>query len=192
MKLSFFVFTFFIVCWSYSQSHAVVDTKVNSKYNRKYVKSIKNFEGKLPENEYVNLRLAIQTELKTSIPDNFNILIHYEQRASNCIGKRVYKQDYLSRSIKNRITENNRLRQSLGTIQFFVYKSDSFFSETFKNHPEYILDSGYFEKNIFTLSENCSAFFILKTSGEFIIRYGEDHMSEVYNFFKKKNNEPKN
>ncbi|TPV33397.1 hypothetical protein FJ651_09930 [Paucihalobacter ruber] len=170
--------------FSFGQSEDREITNVNTKYNRKYVKSRKTLEGSFPNETHTTIRLLIQKELKTIIPDDSNILIQYEQSATNCIAY----NDYGKRQpivIKN-IADSDKVRLAkFQTIPFWVYNANSFFAEHFENHPDYHLDSGYFKKNIFELNENCSAFFLLKSSGEFMIHYGEDYMTEVFNFLKR-------
>lgn len=169
---------------SFGQSGAQEFTKVNKKYNRNYVKSRKTFEGNFSHETHTTIRLLMQKELNTAIPDDSHILIHYEQRASNCIAYNNY--DEQSPMIIKNMADSDKTRLSkFQTIPFWVYNANSFFAEHFKDHPDYRLDSGYFKQNVFELNENCSAFFLLKSSGEFMIHYGEDYMTEVYNYLKR-------
>lgn len=69
---------------------------------------------------------------------------------------------------------------------FFVYSESVLNKERIENRKNFILDSGFFAKNIFTLQENCRAFFILKPNGEFMKYYGSDYYSEVEKFLKEK------
>jgi hypothetical protein len=174
----------FMAGFSFGQSEDREIIKVNTKYNRKYVKSRKTFEGSFPNEAYSTIRLLLQKELKTAIPDDSHILIHYEQRASNCIKYDNY-EERLPIILKNIAKSDKKLSRQYQTMPFWVYNTNSFFAEHFKKHPDYHLDSGYFKKNIFELNDNCSAFFLLKSSGEFMIHYGEDYMTQVFNFLKR-------
>ena len=170
--------------FSFGQSDSIEIQKVNTKYNRKYVKSRKSFEGNFITETQAALRLILQKELKTTIPDDHHILIHYEQKASNCIKYHNY-DPRLPIIIKHIKDSDNKLLRKYQTMSFWIYNANSFFADHFENYPYYQKDSGYFKKHIFELNENCSAFFLLKSSGEFMIHYGEDYMTEVYNYLKR-------
>jgi hypothetical protein len=167
-----------LVQTSKAQEKIISDTKVNVKLNRKLIKSRKKIEGKLNDSENNALRKQLSKELSFDIPDDKNILINYDQKGNNCMTYSYTPQEFKTMmseeiSISNLVTKNNN------TIDFFVYNEDSFFINFFKENNRYILDSDFFKKNIFTLSENCEGFFILKTNGEFMKYYGEDYYSDV-------------
>jgi len=53
-----------------------------------------------------------------------------------------------------------------------------------QNNKNYILDSGYFYKAIFTLHKICSAFLVLKPNGEILKHYDADYFSQMGDFLK--------
>lgn len=169
----------------HAQTKTLPQINVNTKDNRVYVNSIKAFEGTLPLDQYKKMRSSLQRELDASFSEDLNILVHYEQRGSNCLKYDGYEKA-LPWAIKTLASGNKKLFRKFNTVENFVYNANSFFHKELKEVAVFRLDSGYFKENIFKLNENCSAFFLLKTNGEFIIYYGEDYMGEVLNFLKRK------
>ncbi len=160
------------------------NTKVNTHSNSKYKKSRVAYSGTLNRTEYDKLIKNLEEELKTTIPDNKSILINYNQKAPNCINVRFNKND--NRKVtKNRISISSRMSSDYNAIDFFVYTNDSYNREIYEQMDEFILDSGFFYKNVFTEHQNCAGFLIIKPNGEFYQQYGEDYYSEVKTFFKK-------
>lgn len=167
----------------YAQTDNLPQINVNTKLNRVYDKSKKSFEGTLPPNQYEKMRLSLQRELGTTFSDDLNILVHYEQRGSNCLKLDGYEKA-LPWALKTLASGKKKLSRKFNTAENFVYNANSFFHKELKEVDVFRLDSGYFKENVFKLNENCSAFFLLKTTGEFMIYYGEDYMGEVYNYLK--------
>jgi len=159
-------------------------SSINSSINEGYNKSNKIFTGTLNDTEYNDILKILEVELNTLIPDGKSILINYGQKAPNCIlfGK---KERVQSKVVDNGIAISSRISSSHNAVDFFVYQKNSYFEEIFQTKKEYKLDSGFFHDNIFTLHENCSAFFLLKPNGDFLKYYGEDYFSEVESFLVK-------
>lgn len=155
-----------------------IEKGINTKANREYGKSSKEFVGKLNDAEYEGYRTTLERELNTTIPDDKAIIISYAQRAPNCLflgqGKKGYKgsmglvMDHLIR-----ISDRNN------AAVFFLYTQDTFHKDLYEQNDNYIPDSGFFAQNIFTEKENCSAFLVLKPNGEIFKNYGEDNTSDV-------------
>ncbi|MGX9987543.1 hypothetical protein [Soonwooa purpurea] len=147
--------------------------------------SRKYFYGKLNNDEYQNIKLQLELELKTKFPEEKSIFINFEQAAANCSllkGNKKYLQSYhnMSVNISNRISKENN------AIDFFIYDNNTFLKTYVLKNVNYKQDSGFFAKNIFTEKDNCEAFFILKTDGNFLICYGTDSFSYASNFLKQK------
>lgn len=147
---------------------------VNKKpLTKTYKESRKVITGQLTSEEYSKTKNEIVKLLNVNIPDNQNIYLNYYQGASNCSNIDLSKkkqQTYYS----NIVSHTNYISKKLNAASFFIYNSNSFHADYFKANKMYILDSGFFKDNIFKLSENCEASFILKPSGAFQINYGTD------------------
>ena len=159
--------------------------EINTKINKEYIASRKTFVGKLNLDEYTKIREVLINELKTEIPINNSILINFYQFGSNCFEYGFTKKDAII-VIDNSIRISSRMSKDHNASDFFVYSENVLNKERVENRKNFILDSGFFADNIFTLQENCSAFFILKPNGEFLKYYGSDYYSEVEKFLKKK------
>lgn len=159
--------------------------KINTKINKDYISSRKAFYGKLNEVEYKEIRETIINELNTEIPNKNAILINYYQKANNCYEYGLGEKSAES-VIDNSINISARMSKNYDTTDFFMYSSDCLDKERVENRKNFILDSGFFYNNIFTLKENCRAFFILKPNGEFMKYYGSDYFSEVGKFLEVK------
>lgn len=157
--------------------------KLNTKPNTEYKKSTKSFYGKLTKKKYKEIRRNIETEFGINIPQEKAILINYKQNASNCIMMGRNKTNVLL-VINNSIRISNRISSKNNTVDLFIYSKDAFHKDLFAIH-NFKQDSGYFFDNIFTIHENCGAFFILKPNGKFMKYYGEDYYSEVRRFLEK-------
>lgn len=177
--LSFLLFSSINIL--FAQNGLVNEGRINNEYNNKYVRSIKQFEGTIPEDEYDKLVIAMGKELNSKLSSDKSILIHYRQKATNCIqfgnNPRLMPLD-----VRDMLKQRNRLLRKYNTESYIVYNTDSFFAVPFEKHSDIIKDSGLFKQRIFELNDNCSAFFILKPSREFKIYYGEDYLSVILDF----------
>ncbi len=162
---------------------ATADLKMNTQYNSRYRESIKAFSGKLNNSEYSELIKMIETELDASIPAGKSVLINFDQKALNCISQHVPENRIAV--IDNGIRLSSSISANNNAIDFFVYTNDSFSKEIYDRKPNFILDSGFFYNNVFTIHENCRAFLIVKPNGEFYKYYGEDYYTVAEKFLKK-------
>lgn len=163
------------------QNQKIKNKTINTKINEEYRASIKAFHGKLNEVEYKEVRELILTELKTKVPEKKAILINFYQNGNNCHEYGLSERD--SRAvIKNSITISESMSNENNAEDFFVFTADCLHKDKLENVEGFILDSGFFTTNFFTLKENCRAFFILKPNGEFLKYYGSDYYSEVQYF----------
>jgi hypothetical protein len=160
------------------------ESNINTKFNTEYKKSRKTFYGELSEKESNEIRKIIENELNSKVPDGKSILINFSQKGSNCISTGLNNKDAAT-VINNGIQISSRISMNNNTIDFFVYTADVFHKDVHQTKANFKLDSGFFYNNIFTLHENCEAFFILKPNGQFMKFYGEDYFSEVENFLQK-------
>lgn len=157
------------------------EVKVNTKVNKIYSKSVKSFRGTLTREEYLNFISRLELELKTIIPKDKSVLINYSQRGDNCFIM-GYNDATFSNVRDNTIRISNTMSKEYHAVDFFVYSVDTFLKEVYEGKKDYQLDSGFFYNEVFTLHENCGAFFILKPNGEFLKHYGEDYFTRVKNF----------
>ncbi|BCY28597.1 hypothetical protein [Flavobacterium okayamense] len=187
IKLSYrrILLIIFTITFSSSFAQNKEKSKINTKINKDYNSSRKAFKGKLNSEEYKEIRNLILKELKVEIPEKNAILINYYQYGNNCYEYKLDEKDALT-VIQNCFRISSRLSKENNTSDFFVYSSEALKKERIETFNNFILDSGFFDKNIFTLKENCRAFFILKSDGEFLKYYGSDYFSEVKNFLEKK------
>lgn len=135
--------------------------------------------------QYLDTKAALEKELNVKIPAGKSIMIHFDQKAPNCINLR-FINDQNSGVIDRGISISAEMSTKYNATEFFVYTADSFFAKNFEANKKFRLDSGYFAATIFTLHENCAAFYILKPNGKHITYYGEDYFSEVHAFLEKK------
>ncbi len=177
----FFLFVLIILFWSCSAQN-VKKEKINTKANKAYNASVKSFSGKLEKGEFQEIRKKIEAELNTEVPEDKSILINYRQNGKNCIGYE-YTTESFERVVKNSQKISDRISKEHNIEDYFVYASDALNKEKYEKKEEFILDSGFFQQQIFTLQENCEAFYILKPNGEFLKSYGEDYYSRVEAFF---------
>ena len=185
MKINkFYLLIFFLIFYSCSTQKNELG-KINTKINKEYIASRKTFVGKLNLDEYKQIREMIINELKIEIPSNKSILINFYQFGSNCFEYGFSKKDAMT-VIDNSIRISSRMSKEHNASDFFVYSENVLHKEIIENRKNFILDSGFFAKNVFTLQENCRAFFILKPNGEFMKYYGSDYYSEVEKFLKEK------
>lgn len=181
LQLSFLLFSIFYFSQTFFNGE-IVNTDPQ---NRKFRKSRQFFYGQLTNQEYLDKKSLIEKELETIIPQGKSIFITYEQAAKNCslISYGSLKNYHnLHVKIAKHISSQNNAEP------FFIFKDDSFpnvkkFTEINVNFK---LDSGFFSENIFTLQENCEAFFILKPNGNYLICYGTDSFSYASDFLKRK------
>lgn len=181
-KKIFYLLAIVIVISCKSNQTATKPIKVNSEPNGAYSKSLKVITGTLSKSEYLELKSQLEKELNTKIPEGKSILINYDQGAKNCISIK-FKNQYVNSGIEI----SNELYSRYNIINFFVYSKNSLSKIIFSKNPIYKLDSGFFYDTIFTLHENCSAFYLLKPNGDFYKNYGEDYYSDVIKILKKKN-----
>ena len=164
-----------------SQKHITQTSDLNTVYNNEYEKSKLLFRGELEKEVYDQVRSTIESELGVLIPEDKAILINYYQKGQNCISMRLNRKNYL-RSVKYSAKTSARICSKNKTIDFFVFSNDAFFKEQIKDGIYNKFDSGFFYDNIFTIHNNCQAFFILKPNGKFMKYYGEDYYTRVKKF----------
>ncbi|MFV0211951.1 hypothetical protein OBK22_09140 [Empedobacter falsenii] len=184
MKINKLYLIISIINCTFGFAQNSIGSKINTKINNDFISSIKSFVGKLNPEEYKETRKEILKELKVEIPEEKAILIHFYQYGVNCYEYGLKERNALG-VIQNTIKISSKISKENNTIDFFIYTSNALHKERIQGKNIFILDSGFFEKNIFTLKENCRAFFILKTNGEFMKYYGSDYFTEVSNFLKK-------
>lgn len=168
-------------CWA---QFTFSGKKVNSDYlNKDYQDSSKYFYGQMDSEGYQEKIKEISAQLNTVIPIGKSIVINYEQAASNCTIQNLKKgkKKYFN---KEKLRVSNIISQENNAVDFFVYNQNSFLFDINKNEPKFQQDSGFFSKNIFTLSNNCEALFVLKPNGKFMLAYGNDNFTFVDNFLK--------
>ncbi|MBQ0768590.1 MAG: hypothetical protein KBT58_04820 [Bizionia sp.] len=156
--------------------------KVNTTLNATYQKSRKAFSGQLSNTEYKDILSILEEELNTTFHSGKPILINFNQKASNCLAIRFSD---IKGFINKGIAISSRMSAEHNAVDFFVYTNDAYYKDIYKENDKFILESGFFSENIFTLHENCQAFIIIKPSGEFYKFYGEDYYSEVRKFLEK-------
>ncbi|MDG1040667.1 MAG: hypothetical protein P8H13_03240 [Polaribacter sp.] len=154
--------------------------KVNTNFNKEFRKNIKSFSGKFSKSKYKDFKKILERELDTIIPEGKTIIIHYNQKAPNC----PIKRKYLPGVTKNKIRISSSISSKYNAVDFFVYSKDTYHKDFFQNNKNYILDSGYFYKAIFTLHKICSAFLVLKPNGEILKHYDADYFSQMGDFLK--------
>lgn len=162
-----------------------IDIEVNTKLNPELIKSRKMFSGKLNNSQYKILKINLEKELNTKIPEGKSILINYRQKARNCISLSLNNNAFLK--FTNRGIEiSSRISAENNTLDYFVFEENAFYKNLYKEKQNFKLDSGFFYNNIFTLHETCDAFFIIKPNGDFLKYYGGDYFSIVKTFLAKK------
>lgn len=184
MNLKFFIL-FFVCNFSFS-AFAQQDSKTNgnTKLNQQQLKSRKSFVGKLNTKEYKELRNHLLNTLQIDAPEETTLVVHFFQKGINCLEYGLHEETGIH-IINNVITISDRMSMQYNAKDFFVYTSDALNKNRFEEHEKFILDSGFFNNEIFTLKENCRAFFILKPDGSYMKYYGSDYFSEVEMFLKK-------
>lgn len=158
---------------------------VNTKFNKEYIASKKSFLGKLNPEQYIEIKTALELELKTKLTEGKTILINYVQNAPNCISVGISKKN-MSIVTDNGLRISNEISAKNNAIDFFVFTKDSYNNAILSTREQFILDKGFFHNKVFTLHENCEDFFILKPDGEFMKYYGEDYYTEVECFLSRK------
>ncbi|CCG53172.1 Hypothetical lipoprotein precursor [Flavobacterium indicum GPTSA100-9 = DSM 17447] len=161
-------------------------TVINKEFNSRYKESRKKITGKLSASEYTEMKTLLENELGKVISDKQNILINYDQKAPNCI-LLASSENNVVHVLRNRVRISDEISRKYNTIDFFVYNPNSYFADLYASDSFFKKDSGFFFTNIFTFHENCQAFYILKSNGEFLKFYGEDYFSEVKAFLEKNN-----
>lgn len=157
---------------------------INKELNSKYKASRKKISGKLTPSEYTEMKTLLEKELGVPISGKQSILINYDQKAPNCI-LLASSESSIVHVLKNRARISYEMSQKYNATDFFVYESNSYFADLYASDSFFKVDSGFFFNNIFTLHENCQAFYILKPNGDFLKYYGEDYYSEVKEFLEK-------
>ena len=181
MKINKFYLLFFSLILFSCNAQKNNSEKINTKINQEYIESRKTFVGKLNPDEYQQIREMISKELNTEIPDNKSILINYYQFGTNCF-EYGFKEKTALAVIGTSVRISSDLSKEYNASDFFVYTQNALNKERLENRKDFILDAGFFAEYIFTLQENCRAFFILKPNGEFMKYYGSDYYSEVKKF----------
>lgn len=162
-----------------------IDIEVNTKLNPELIESRKKFLGKLNNSQYKILKINLEKELNTKIPEGKTILINYRQKARNCISLSLNNNDFLKFTNRG-IKTSSRISVDNNTSDYFVFEENTFYKNLYKENQNFKLDSGFFYNNIFTLHETCDAFFIIKSNGDFLKYYGGDYFSIVKTFLEKK------
>lgn len=183
-KTALFILTFTLISCGSKKTSTKTKLKVNTHFNERYKNSVKTFAGVLNNTDYNALKTALEKELGTTLPNDKAILINYAQRGSNCIGYGHNNKDAFI-VINNIMRISSRMSNANNAVDFFIYNKNAFHNELYKIQSNYKLDSGFFCNSIFTLNENCQAFFIVKPNGDFLKYYGEDYFSVVEDFLKK-------
>lgn len=155
--------------------------RVNSRLNNEYLASIKTFKGNLNSTDLREVRARLETALNTKLYPDKAIVINYVQSARNCFEMQFPKQTR-TQIMNNSVRISSKLSLEGNAQDFFVYNSDATDVDLLSKRDKFILDSGFFHKEIFTLHENCRAFFIIKPNGDFIKHYGSDYYTHVKNF----------
>lgn len=158
----------------------ILSSKINTKLNKENYNARKTFYGQLNEKEHVILIKKIEKSLDISINKSQNLLINFKQNGSNCIlagieSNRISKVFTRTEEISEEVTK------PFSTQNFLVYAKDSYFIEFLSDRNKWIKDTGFIDTEIFKLKESCSAFFLIKPSGEFCLYYGGDYFSFVKN-----------
>lgn len=158
----------------------ILSSKINTKLNKENYNARKTFYGQLNEKEHVILIKKIEKSLDISINKSQNLLINFKQNGSNCIlagieSNRISKVFTRTEEISEEVTK------PFSTQNFLVYAKDSYFIEFLSDRNKWVKDSGFINEEIFKLKESCSAFFLIKPSGEFCLYYGGDYFSFVKN-----------
>ncbi|NGY35915.1 hypothetical protein FQU23_000115 [Flavobacterium sp. XN-5] len=182
-KQIFYMILILISASCISQTTTSPTTVLNSVLNKQYIESRKSFKGKLNPQQFQEIRSLIIKELNAEIPADKSILINYSQRAPNCLSLNINNISFsgFDRSIEI----SKRISKKYNTIDFFVFSEDVVNKEIYEEQKDFIKDSGFFYDNVFTLHENCEAFFILKSNGDFMKYYGEDYYSKVEYFLRR-------
>ena len=178
--LSIIILNLFFTCNAQKKQE-----KVNTKFNESYSISRKKFQGKLDSEQLKQIRTLVSDELKVEINENQSLLINFHQFGENCYEYSLEEKD-AQRVIDNCISISSRIARNYNVVDFFIFTDNALNKERFEKRRNFIKDSGFFSQIIFTLQENCRAFFILKPNGEFLKYYGSDYFTEVENFLKKK------
>jgi CRISPR/Cas system-associated endoribonuclease Cas2 len=184
MKYLLFILFSFLMFSCKSQREKSLDIKVNTTLNKEYRNSIKTFEGKLNEVDYLLIKKNIEKELSTSIPDDKIILINFCQKAKNC-SSLASSEASINKVIYNSLTISSGISLNNDAVDFFVYTEDAFFKDIFIKNLKFKRDSGFFHDTFFNDCDICTAFFILKPDGKFIKHYGDDYYTIVKNFMEK-------
>ncbi|MDQ7918583.1 hypothetical protein RBU60_13470 [Mesonia sp. MT50] len=170
----------FISCGSQKNGET---KRVNTFFDSNYKKSRKSFKGDLSGQEYDVLKTKIEKELGVKIPLGKSILVHYRQFGANCFLKGKGRK-FKSNVSNNGINFSTKISAAYNTEDFFIYSDNAINKDHYENLPEFQLDPGFFKELIFTLEENCAAFFVVKPNGKFLKYYGEDYNTEIENFLK--------
>lgn len=155
--------------------------RVNYSLNKEYQASVKTFNGNLNSTDLNVVRARLEIELNTKLHPDKAIVINYVQSARNCFEMQFPKQTR-AQIMNNSVRISSKLSLEGNAQDFFVYNNDGFDVDLLSKQDKFILDSGFFHKEIFTLHENCRAFFIIKPNGDFIKHYGSDYYTHVKNF----------
>jgi hypothetical protein len=177
-KVLFFLLLF---CSCKTNTLFISSETINTEFNDEYKNSTKTYVGDLTAEQYKSIRNVIEKELPTKISHKQPILINYRRKGKNCGFMKNNGEHYLE-VLNNSINISSRISRENKVANFFVFNKDAFFLDKIKMKKNFILDSGFFSDNIFTIDENCSGFFVLKTDGTFMKYYGEDYYSRVIEF----------
>jgi hypothetical protein len=166
-----------------SQKIGSSSARLNTIFNSEYRNSMLSFSGILGNDDYEQIRNEIESELELLIPKDKAIIIHFLQRARNCITMNNNGDYYLfnvnrGTEIYSKISSNNN------ALVFFVYTEDVFFVEQISGMKNYKCDSGFFQNKIFNNNNICNGIFILKPNKKFLKLYCEDTSPEITSFLK--------
>lgn len=187
MKLSKLLTTATLLLFAICNAQKNTDLKINTKVNKEFLETQQSLFGKLDSEDAKIIRAMITKELDAAIPDDRSIFINYFQYGTHCYEYGLSKKDSNS-TVDRQIKISSSVTKDYNVADFFVYTNQYPKKENFEKRKNFILDSGFFQKTIFTIQDHCSAFFILKPNGDFIKHYGPDYHSQVLEFLKKESN----
>lgn len=164
---------------NYKNTEFRIPDSVNTKMNNQFVRSRKSFVGKIEPLDLKKLYNSLEKSFKTELPRNKSVLINYKQRGNNCFD---YEYESLVKVTRNIKRISNRMSETYNIQDFFVYSKEAYNRDFYESTDYYLEDFGFLRKNIFTLEEVCSAFFLVKPNGEFLKFYGTDYFSEIKKF----------
>lgn len=167
-----------ILCVYILSSCSTGGKHINSKLNKEYLDTVKTFKGNLNPTDLKQVREQLEKELNTRLYPKKAIVINYYQYAQNCFEMR-YPKDTRKNIVNNSVNLSASISLQENAQDFFVYTKDAIDYHELSKRENFIIDSNFFHDEIFTLHENCRAFFIIKPNGDFTKHYGSDYYTHV-------------